>query len=138
MTNTTYTPWRETEWPRLDREITAVHWQGGKLQIDIAQSHAQAPSIMIRFDIERAFQGIDEGYRLRDIPLGKALIYCTTGSPYLKAFRANAAATMDNFPLRHWIIVSANQCVDVLSENEPLVVASALTPNTSLERTREG
>src|SRR5262245_38552578 len=122
MTRTSYTPWRATDLPSRTREIVAVHWNG-ELRIEIAEAPNAPPTLAVTFRLPRAFQGIDEGYRLRDMPVGDALIYVAATSPYLAAFRENAATTMDNFPLRHWVVVSCNECIDVLSEEEPQVLS---------------
>jgi hypothetical protein len=120
MNKVHYEPWRQSEWPRLQREVVGIHWESG-VRIDVAESWGVPASIEIMFPRTKAFQGIDEGYRLRDIPIGSALIYVARESPYLAAFRHNASNTMDSFPLLHWLVISANQCVDVLSEGEPEV-----------------
>jgi hypothetical protein len=120
MNEVQYEPWRQSEWPRLKREVVCLHWGSG-VRIEVAESWGGPPSIEILFSLARAFQGIDEGYRLRDIPVGAALIYTARESPYLFAFRHNASGTMDSVPLIHWLVISANQCIDVLSEREPEV-----------------
>jgi hypothetical protein len=118
-----YQPWRADQYPRLYREVVAVNWaaSSARMTIDVAERFSEPPCLRISFERERAFQGIDEGYRLLDIAIGDALIYFSRNSPYLARFRQNASSTMDNFPLTHWLIVSRNQCVDVLCESEPLV-----------------
>src|SRR6266581_8914349 len=118
-----YQPWRSAEYPRLEREITSLHWLMAEgLQIEVSEHYLEPACLRIRFPLVRAFQAIDEGYRLQDIAIGDALIYSSGSSRYLQAFRANAASTMDNFPLLHWFIISANQCMDAISENEPEVI----------------
>jgi hypothetical protein len=124
MIQASYTPWRPRELLKLKREIVAVNWREG-LTLEVSESARAAPTLVVEFRLARAFQGIDEGYRLRDIPMGDALIYFTRESPYLAAFREGAAGTMDNFPLIHWIVASSNQCVDVLCESEPTVTWAA-------------
>ena len=121
-----YVPWRGDDYPRSTRDITDISWDHlGVLKIDVSGDTSETPSISICFPkCVRAVQAIDEGYRLRDIPLGSALIYVAKDSPYLRAFRTNAATTMDNFPLLHWFVVSCNLCVDVISECEPTIVQS--------------
>ena len=120
MNEVHYEPWRQSEWPRLKREVVGVHWRS-EVRIEVAESWGGPLSIEILFSLPRAFQAIDEGYRLRDIPVGNALIYTAQESPYLVAFRHNASGTMDSIPLIHWLVISANQCIDVLSEREPEV-----------------
>ena len=121
MSNTSYTPWRPDEFPMRHREIVAVAWGPGGLRIEVADAWKEPPSLAITFKFPRAYQGIDEGYRLLDIPIGQALIYSAAKSHYLATFLSNASGTMDNMGVLHWVIVSANECVDVLSEREPVV-----------------
>ena len=123
---TDYEPWRADEHPRLKREITKVVWSGGLL-IAVAENATSEPSLLLRFPHARAYQGVDEGYRLLDSPdwrAARALIYSSRTSPYLARFRENAATCMDNFPLVHWLIASCNECVDVLSETEPEITVT--------------
>jgi hypothetical protein len=128
MDRDTYQPWRPEEFPRLKREIVAVTWTGnGELIIEIAEI-ADRLSLTVRFPNTRAYQGIDEGLRLLDSPdwsSVRALIYYSRTSPYLARFRENAAGTMDNFPLIHWMVASCNECVDVISESDPTIVAKS-------------
>jgi hypothetical protein len=123
-----YDPWFQVgnALPGSDTvDIVAVHWpsNGGDLLISIAPEVFGPVSLEIRFKLTKAFQCIDEGYRWAEIPTLGHLIYNVERSRYLTYFRLGAATVMDSYPLRHWIIVSRNQCVDVLSESEPLVVA---------------
>jgi hypothetical protein len=123
MSEIVYEPWQPDEYPRLTRDVFGIHWNPGRgLRIVLtAQNDNNLPGLRIDFEYPRAFQGIDEGYRLADIPIGTALIYRSGRSSYLARFRENAAGTMDSFPLMHWMIVSCNQCVDVVSESEPSI-----------------
>ncbi len=127
MSELVYEPWRPEEYPRLTRDVFGIHWNPGHgLRIVLtAQKDNNLPGLRIDFEYLRAFQGIDEGYRLADVPIGTALIYRSARSSYLARFRENAARTMDSFPLMHWIIVSCNQCVDVISESEPSIAILA-------------
>jgi len=121
MPKTAYTAWRADDFPKRQREIISVRWSPKRLCIEVAEAWNRPPSLAIGFQFPRAYQGIDEGYRLRDIPIGEALIYHAGSSDYLTAFLENSAHTMDNIGILHWLIISANQCVDVLSESEPVV-----------------
>src|SRR6266704_2991828 len=124
MTQSRYEPWQPERFPRLNREIVLVKWNAGDLRIEIAESYSHPPSIALTFPHTRAYQGIDEGFRLQDSPdwsSVRALIYSSRTSPYIERFRENAAGTMDNFPLIHWVVASCNECVDVITEAEPIV-----------------
>lgn len=127
MGDSVYEPWRPDEYPRLTRDVFGIHWNPGRgLRIVLtAHNDNLLPGLRIDFAHPHAFQGIDEGYRLADIPIGTALVYRSDRSPYLTRFRENAAGTMDRFPLIHWMIVSCNQCLDVLSESEPSIAVMA-------------
>ena len=121
MSEVVYEPWRPDEYPRLPHAMlsafTGTLDAGSELYCPVENDN-NLPGLRIDFEYPRAFQGIDEGYRLADIPIGTALIYRSGRSSYLARFRENAAGTMDSFPLMHWVIVSCNQCVDVVSESE--------------------
>lgn len=124
--NNPYQPWHPEKYPRLKREIVGVTWLPDRLRIDISEGWVQAPTVAISFDIVRAYQGLDEGLRLLDSPVWsteRGLIYCSRSSPYLAAVRQNAAGTLDNIDLIHWMIASCNECVDVISQREPTVGA---------------
>ena len=99
-----------------------VTWTPTDFSIDIADGFRSPVSMRITFSVVHAFQGIDEGFRLADIPVGDALVYSTPNSRYLTAFRENAATAMDSTLLIHWIVVSGNQCVNVLSETSPAIL----------------
>jgi hypothetical protein len=108
------------------RDVCGVHWNPGRgLRIVVTAESGNLPGVRIDFALPRAFQGVDEGYRLKEIPIGTALIYRSDRSAYLEQFKENAVGTMDNFPLTHWMIVSCNQCLDVISESEPSVAILA-------------
>jgi len=115
-----YRPWHADKYPLNKREITAVNWTARQgLQLDVAETFAEPACLRISFRRVYAFQAKDEGYRLADIAVGDALVYSSDSSHYLTAFHAAAASTVDRLPLVHWLIVSSNQCVDVISENQP-------------------
>ena len=119
-----YQPWQPDKYPRLKREIVGVTWSPGRLRIDIAEGGVVTPKVAVSFGLVRAYQGLDEGFRLLDSPDwtgARALIYFSRSSPYLAAFRQNAAGAMDHFDVIHWMITSCNECVDVISECEPTV-----------------
>jgi uncharacterized protein (DUF433 family) len=121
---TKYQPWRSAEYPRLRREIVGVVWLPNQLRIEISDDGAGVPTLAVSFDLVRAYQGLDEGHRLLDCPDWsgeRALIYSSHTSAYLAAVRRNAAGMLDNLDLVHWMITSCNECVDVISEHEPVV-----------------
>jgi hypothetical protein len=124
-TDNPYEPWRLVEFPLLEREIVRVTSLHGRLQIETSEDGVQPPTIAVSFGLVRAYQGLDEGYRLLDSPdwsAARALIYFSRSSPYLVSIRENAAGTLDNIDLVHWMIASCNECVDVISECEPSVI----------------
>jgi hypothetical protein len=119
-----YQPWHPAMYPRLEREIIGVVWLPDGLRIDISEDGVQTPIVAVSFDVVRAYQGLDEGYRLLDSPdwsAARALIYFSRSSPYLASVRQNAAGMLDNIDVIHWMITSCNECVDVISECEPTV-----------------
>lgn len=122
MTDVVYEPWRAGEYQRLTRDVFGIHWNAGRgLRISMTAQDKGLPGLRIDFAYPRALQAIDVGYRLADIPIGESLLYRSERSAYLARFRENAAGTMENFPLVHWMVVSCNLCVDVLSECEPSI-----------------
>jgi hypothetical protein len=120
MTEETFELWLDAQ--DFEPDIVDVHWSiEHGLRIGIAAIHSTVIRAWISFDLARAVQCLDEGYRLRSIPLGRGLIWRVNDSEYLSAFRGAACGTMDSVPLNHWLVTSANECVDVLSELEPVV-----------------
>ncbi|HEY5758453.1 MAG TPA: hypothetical protein VIU34_21650 [Steroidobacter sp.] len=120
MSEETFELWKPTEGHFKRPEILEVNWsmQDG-LRIGVAEGSSDSIRAWISFAPDRAFQCIDEGCRLRSIPIEAGLIWRVHNSEYIAAFKRSAAGTMDSFPLTHWLVVSGNQCVDVLSESEP-------------------
>lgn len=119
-----YQPWHPAKHPRLKREIIGVAWLPDRLRIEISEGGVQAPTLAVSFDVVRAYQGLDEGYRLLDSPdwsAARPLIYFSRSSPYLASVRHNAGGMLDNIDVIHWMIASCNECVDVISECEPTV-----------------
>jgi hypothetical protein len=125
MTTNPYEPWRPETYPILQREIIGVIWRGDTgLEIQISDGGME-PSLLVRFPRAMAYQGADEGLRLMDAPqYAGALIYVSRDSPYLMRFRENAAGSMDDFALIHWLVVSCNECLDVISIAEPTIVSA--------------
>ena len=119
-----YQPWRATEFPRLQREIVGVTWSAERLRIQVAEDSFAPPTVLLSFAFVHAYQGIDEGSRLLDSPDWsgvRALIYSSRSSPYLAQVRANAAGMLDNIDVVHWFVASCNECVDVISADEPTI-----------------
>src|SRR4051812_7157551 len=84
--NQPYKPWRSTEYPLLQREITSLCWTVARgLQIEVSEHYSKPACLRIGFPRVCAFQAIDEGYRLRDVAIGDALIYSSESSRYLQA-----------------------------------------------------
>jgi hypothetical protein len=123
-----YVPWAPdgVTLPHRDTvEIVSVVWSqegDGDLLISVASASSLSVNLEIRFRLIKAFQCVDEGYRWAEIPTADSLIYTVENSRYLPYFRLGAATIMDSFPLRHWIVVSRNQCVDVLVDSEAKVL----------------
>jgi len=126
MTKAEFAPWRKEKLGLKQPDITAINWSlDHGLRIYVSDGIGQKPQLCIEFCLERSFRCTDEGYRLMSLPSlsENEVIWHTEDSEYLRQFRADAATTMDNFPLIHWLIISANQCVDVLCEQEPKLSA---------------
>jgi hypothetical protein len=120
MTASNYELWEFPGVSFTDPEIVDVQWSvEAGLRIGVAEGLNAPVSAWIEFDLNRAFQGIDDGYRLQSGPTERGLLWRVHDSEYLREFRRAAAGTMDNFPLTHWLLISGNQCVDVISDGEP-------------------
>jgi hypothetical protein len=119
-----YQPKNPGAYPRGDRDVVGIHWNGHELSVRVASPSPGLKDLNIVFPIHlaRSFRGVDEGYRLIDIPIGDDLIYCALESPYLADFLRDASGTMDSMGLRHWVVVSCNMTVDILSEAEPSIL----------------
>jgi hypothetical protein len=122
MSEETFELWELPGCNFLKAEILEVNWSMDEgLRIGVAEGLSGTIRVWIEFAPDRAFQCIDEGYRLRSIAIGPGLIWRVHNSDYIRKFRQSAAGTMDSFPLTHWFLKSGNQCVDVLSESEPVI-----------------
>ena len=103
-----------------------VHDDAGFRILLTAFPPTRDPRILeVRFDLPRAYRVIDEGYRLAQADLFKAathsLIYKVENSEFLAEFHRLSLGILQTFGIAHYLIVSANDCVDVLSETEPIV-----------------
>src|SRR4051812_6391432 len=79
----------------------------------------------VRFESARAYRNIDEGYRLGQFGSfeseGESVIYTVENSTLLEEFHRQSFDTLRNVGLVHYLIVTVNDCVDVLSKAEPKV-----------------
>src|SRR5690606_11345569 len=127
MSTSRYRPKNPGAYPRADREVVGIHWSADELLVRVTSPSLGLKALDVVFPIHlaRSFRGVDEGYRLLDIPIGDDLIYCALESPYLADFLRDASGTMDTMGLRHWVVVSCNMTVDILSEAEPSVREAA-------------
>lgn len=122
MSEQTFELWEPQGCQLQSPEGLEVRWSANDgLQIGVADGLSGAVCLWIAFTLDRAFQCIDEGYRLRSLPTQRGIIWRVQDSEYIREFRRSAAGTMDSFPLIHWLVVSGNQCVDVLSESAPVL-----------------
>lgn len=112
-------------WRAIDEDfvpdIVDVHWSLYEpFRIVVADENSGVVRLRIRFDFPRAVQCVDEGYRLNSGPTAVG-IWRARKSDYIAEFRRSASGTMDSFPLNNWLVMSANQCVDVMSEADPVL-----------------
>lgn len=117
-----FTEWRsDIEVPEKP-EIIEVRWlMAGALSILVAPAPSDRACLCVTFGRPCAFQVKDEGYRLSRVPGHPGFIWKVERSCYVASFREDAETTMDSYPLQHWLVMSNNQCVDVLCDNDPVV-----------------
>ena len=126
-----YIAWKPQEFREADLDVISVIFDAQGLRILLQPEGRSSNSVELEFSFPRAYCGIDEGYRLatfgdREFD-GQSTVYRVENSEFLERFRKESLGTMDDFPLVHWFIASENECVDVLSENEPKIKRKAGT-----------
>lgn len=98
MSKETFELWKPTEGHVQNPEILEVNWSmEDGLRVGVAEVLSGPIRVWVEFAPERAFQCIDEGYRLRSIPTAPGLIWRVHDSEYIAAFRGAAAGTMNSF-----------------------------------------
>lgn len=94
---------------------------GFRIKVYSTEMHKQI--IDIYFSRVYAFRSLDEGDRLKlwnDIELSdRDFIFTVENSEFLKYFNEQSYETHDSEELKHYFIVTTDDCIDVISSENP-------------------
>ena len=130
---TTFSAWPPSRRDPGMVDLLDIHQHGGGLDLTILPfDHvyvvAQPEPVsfqraVVRFALPRAHRAIDEGYRPFRLQIPEAeplaFVYFTRNSDLIREFIRMKPDVWHGFDLVHWLVPSANMCVDVISEVEP-------------------
>lgn len=121
-----YRAWRPELWPTLEVDLGGLTQDCTGLRILLSPLRAIGPIVEVHFLRPRMYRNIDEGFRLRQLsefkPEGASLVYIVDDSILLREFHDQSFGVMRSFNLIHFLVTTSNDCIDVLSEVEPVVV----------------
>ncbi|MCL9674582.1 hypothetical protein [Citrobacter sp. MNAZ 1397] len=109
-----------------NRFLVNFRYSSGALQITLSSTQEnKIDEIDIVFDWVHSFRVTDEGdlLKLQDELNGQMLtgIYLVEGSEYLIWFNNQSANIHDNDEIVHYLIVTSDDVIDVLSSVKPLI-----------------
>lgn len=81
--------------------------------------------LRIKFDFLRSYRKSDEGDLLKTISnnrhIGKSTLFLVENSSYVNWFHEETIGIHLNRVIKHYAIYTSNDCIDVLSDAEPIV-----------------
>ncbi|WP_114194166.1 hypothetical protein [Edaphovirga cremea] len=107
-------------------QLSDFRYLFGTLELVLASSHAdKTKKIRVVFDWIHSFRVTDEGdlLKMQDELNGQMLtgIYKVEGSYYLTWFNEQSANIHDGDPIDHYLIVTGDDVIDVLSSVSPII-----------------
>ena len=101
----------------------AVHDDYEGFRILLRGEEANSHTFRLAFDSPLAYRNIDEGNMLRTLNLikerEKASLYIVKNSAWVKWFHEESLGIYEGHNLIHYALITANDCIDVLTEFEP-------------------
>ena len=101
-------------------ESVVDDWEGFRL---LLRDHHSNRILRVHFASQVAYQCRDEsdleGEAARSTGLGKGCFYRVIHSEFVARFRLDSARQFDN--LKHFAVITDNECVDVLALSDPVV-----------------
>lgn len=129
MTQRTYRAWRPELWPEIGMEIGALvdDESGLTIRLDDHDGEKWVPAFEIVFEGQKAYRGIDEGLRSQQwneewreaVQRSESVIYVVEGSTFREQLDELSEGVSASLELQHYLVVTNNLCVDVLSDSEP-------------------
>lgn len=109
-------------------QLADFRYLSGTLELVLASSHADITNkIRVVFDWVHSFRVIDEGdlLKMQDELNGKMMtgIYTVEGSHYLSWFNEQSANIHDEGSIVHYLIVTGDDVIDVLSSVSPTILS---------------
>jgi hypothetical protein len=107
-------------------QLVDFRYLSGTLELILASGHADKMNkIRVVFDWVHSFRVTDEGdlLKMQDDLNGQMLtgIYTVEGSHYLAWFNEQSANTHDGDDITHYLIVTGDDVIDVLSSVNPTI-----------------
>ncbi len=103
----------------------AIHDDYEGFRILLRGEEANSRTLRLVFESPLAYRNIDEGSLLRTLNLikdrEKSSLYIVGNSPWVKWFHEESLGIYEGRKLIHYALITANDCIDVLTEFEPQV-----------------
>jgi hypothetical protein len=103
----------------------AIHDDYEGFRVLLKGEDATSPVLRIGFSSVLAYRKVDEGSLLRTLDLMKNLnkfpLYTVSNSPFVKWLHEESYGIYKDSETIHYAILTANDCIDVLTEDEPKV-----------------
>jgi hypothetical protein len=121
--NVLYQQWNPLESIPDRLYCEAIHDDYEGFRILLKGQETDSPTFRLAFDSPLAYRNIDEGRLLRTLNLikdrEKASLYEVKNSPWVKWFHDESLGIYEGRDLIHYAIITANDCIDVLTEFAP-------------------
>lgn len=123
----TYRAWRPEDWPNALLYLHSLVDRSDRLIITLESENfsVHTPVIQIHFGFPRLYRNIDEGYRLKQQSEfqcnRQSVVYTVENSPLVAELQEQSLGTLEGWDLIHYLIATANDWIDVVSEVEPHV-----------------
>ncbi len=105
--------------------VEALHDDYEFFRILLKGKSPQSKMLRIYFDSIFAYRNLDESYRLRTWNKFKgdrpSSLFIVENSKWLKWFHEESQGLYHENPIKHYAIHTVQDCIDILSEYEPLV-----------------
>ncbi|WP_085540025.1 exonuclease SbcCD subunit D C-terminal domain-containing protein [Cedecea sp. NFIX57] len=107
-------------------QLVDLRYLSGTLELILASGHAdETKKSCVAFDWVHSFRVTDEGdlLRMQDDLNGQMVIgiYTVEGSRYLTWFNEQSVSAHDGDNITHYLIVTDNDVIDVLSSVSPII-----------------
>jgi len=110
-----------------NRQLVDVKYSSGTLELTLSSSDKDLNKVRIVFEWMHSFRVTDEGdlLKMQDDLEGKMItgVYIVEGSNYLSWFNEQSANIHDGDLINHYLIVTGDDVIDVLSSVSPTIIS---------------